>query len=58
VFDASIVSDECGGHQAHGSFTGAFVGVACSDLNGEALEAKFDNFVYRPVEHASDRYDV
>ncbi|KAK3949886.1 glycosyl hydrolases family 43-domain-containing protein [Pseudoneurospora amorphoporcata] len=25
VFDASIVSDECGGHQQHGSFTGAFV---------------------------------
>lgn len=58
VFDASIVSDECGGHQAHGSFTGAFVGVACSDLNGDALEAKFDHFVYRPVKHASDRYDV
>ncbi len=34
VFDASILSDECGGHQAHGSFTGAFVGMACSDLNG------------------------
>lgn len=58
VFDASIVSDECGGHQAHGSFTGSFVGVACSDLNGEAIEAKFDNFVYRPVQYATDRYDV
>ncbi|SPN99072.1 probable beta-xylosidase [Cephalotrichum gorgonifer] len=58
VFDASIISDECGGHQAHGSFTGAFVGVACSDLNGTALEAKFDHLVYRPVKHVSDRYDV
>lgn len=58
VFDASIVSDECGGHHGHGSFTGAFVGVACSDLNGEALEAKFDHFVYRPVQHATDRYDI
>lgn len=58
VFDASIVSDECGGHQAHGSFTGAFVGVACSDLNGTAMEAKFDNFVYRPEKHSTDRYEV
>jgi xylan 1,4-beta-xylosidase len=58
VLDASVLSDECGGHQAHGSFTGAFVGVACSDLNGTATQAKFDYFVYRPVQHASDRYDV
>lgn len=58
VFDASIISDECGGHQAHGSFTGAFVGVACSDLNGTAMEAKFDNFVYRPEKHFTDRYDI
>ena len=58
VYDASIISDECGGHQAHGSFTGAFVGVACSDLNGTAIEAKFDYFVYRPVQHESDRYDI
>ncbi|KAK4446048.1 hypothetical protein QBC34DRAFT_441232 [Podospora aff. communis PSN243] len=58
VLDASIVSDECGGHQAHGSFTGAFVGVACSDLNGTAREARFEGFVYRPVRDVSDRYDV
>ncbi|TVY17507.1 Beta-xylosidase [Lachnellula arida] len=58
VFDASIVSDECGGHQAHGSFTGAFVGVACSDLNGTAMEAGFDYFVYRPVKHETDRYEI
>lgn len=58
VLDASIVSDECGGHAAHGSFTGAFVGVACSDLNGEATEARFDYFTYRPVQHATDRYEV
>lgn len=58
VYDASILSDECGGHQAHGSFTGAFVGVAASDLNGLETKATFDNFVYRPVEHESDRYDV
>ena len=58
VFDASILSDECGGHQAHGSFTGAFVGVAASDLNGTALHADFDYFTYRPQRHATDRYDI
>lgn len=58
VFDASIVSDECGGHQAHGSFTGAFVGVACSDLNGTALQASFDYFTYRPVQDKTDRYEI
>ncbi|PSN74260.1 glycoside hydrolase family 43 protein [Corynespora cassiicola Philippines] len=58
VYDATILSDECGGHQAHGSFTGAFVGVAASDVNGSAREAKFDYFVYRPVQDKSDRYDV
>lgn len=58
VFDASILSDECGGHQAHGSFTGAFVGMACSDLNGTALQASFDYFTYRPVQDASDRYEI
>ncbi|KAK3323129.1 glycoside hydrolase family 43 protein [Cercophora scortea] len=58
VFDASIVSDECGGHQLHGSFTGAFVGVAASDLNGTAAEAEFDYFVYKPVEFEGDRYEV
>ena len=57
VLDASVVSDECGGHREHGSFTGAFVGVACSDLNGTAAEAAVDYFVYRPVQDALDRYD-
>ncbi|KAI0105128.1 glycoside hydrolase family 43 protein [Nemania sp. FL0031] len=58
VFDASIVSDECGGHQVHGSFTGAFVGVACSDVNGTALPARFDYFIYRPVRYHTDRYEI
>ncbi|KAL6813773.1 glycoside hydrolase family 43 protein [Trichoderma sp. SZMC 28015] len=58
VLDASIVSDECGGHQAHGSFTGSFVGVACSDLNGTGKKATFDYFVYRPAHDATDRYAV
>ena len=54
--DASLISDECGGHAEHGSFTGGFVGMACSDLNGTALPADFHDFVYRPVHHATDRY--
>ena len=58
VYDASLLCDECGGHQAHGSFTGAFVGMACSDLDGQEKRAKFDYFTYRPVKHESDRYDV
>jgi beta-xylosidase len=58
VYDASILSDECGGHQAHGSFTGAFVGVAASDINGTERVATFEYFVYRPVRHESDRYDA
>ncbi|PGH02005.1 hypothetical protein AJ79_07743 [Helicocarpus griseus UAMH5409] len=57
VFDASILSDECGGHQAHGSFTGAFVGVACSDINGTAASAEFGEFWYRPVKDGGDRYE-
>ncbi|KAH8705311.1 putative beta-xylosidase [Talaromyces proteolyticus] len=58
ILDASTLSDECGGHQAHGSFTGAFVGIACSDLNGTARQATFDHFVYRPVHDPADRYDI
>lgn len=58
VYDASIISDECGGHLAHGSFTGAFVGMAASDLNGTAHPARFDYFTYRPVQDPSDRYDI
>ncbi|HWA18685.1 MAG TPA: glycoside hydrolase family 43 protein [Devosia sp.] len=56
VLDASTLSDERGPHGEHGNFTGAFVGMAASDLNGTALHADFSDFVYRPVHHASDRY--
>ncbi|KAI4936068.1 hypothetical protein J4E85_001396 [Alternaria conjuncta] len=58
VYDASILSDECGGHQAHGSFTGAFVGMAASDCNGTEKVASFDYFIYRPAHHETDRYDM
>ncbi len=45
-FDASILSDEA---SAPGlpNFTGAFVGMACSDLAGTARPADFDWFDYR-----------
>jgi xylan 1,4-beta-xylosidase len=58
VYDASIISDECGGHANHGSFTGAFIGMAASDCNGAEAEAHFDYFVYRPVKYHTDRYEV
>jgi xylan 1,4-beta-xylosidase len=58
VLDASLLSDECGGHGEHGSFTGAFVGVAANDLNGTASPADFDYLVYRPVRHETDRYEM
>lgn len=54
IYDASILSDECGGHQAHGSFTGAFVGMAASDLNGTEKVAAFEYFVYKPVKGEGD----
>ena len=38
------------------AFTGAFVGMAASDINGTAKEAVFTDFVYRPVRDPSDRY--
>jgi xylan 1,4-beta-xylosidase len=58
VYDASIISDECGGHANHGSFTGAFIGLAASDCNGADAKAEFDYFIYRPVKYHTDRYEV
>jgi xylan 1,4-beta-xylosidase len=49
LLDASILSDECGGHAEHGNFTGAFVGMAAQDLNGSARPADFSHFIYRPL---------
>ncbi|MET0427395.1 MAG: glycoside hydrolase family 43 protein [Microvirga sp.] len=46
VLDASVLSDEAG-PGAHGSFRGAFVGVAAHDLSGAGLPADFDFFAYR-----------
>ncbi len=45
ILDASVISDE-GGRGEHGSFTGAFVGMAAFDTSGAALQADFDYFSY------------
>ena len=45
VLDASILSDEGGGGE-HGSFTGAFVGMAAFDAAGGEISADFRRFDY------------
>jgi xylan 1,4-beta-xylosidase len=45
VLDASVISDE-GGRGEHGSFTGAFVGMAAFDTSGSGMPADFDYFSY------------
>jgi xylan 1,4-beta-xylosidase len=52
--DASIVSDECGGHAEHGSFTGAFVCLCAHDLNGTAAPADFSYLTYEPEKGSMD----
>jgi xylan 1,4-beta-xylosidase len=46
VFDASVVSDECGPPTLP-NFTGAFTGVCCQDGAGTSRPADFDYFEYR-----------
>ncbi|MBL4892213.1 MAG: hypothetical protein JKX91_10395 [Rhizobiaceae bacterium] len=41
--DASLISDEAG-RGAHGSFTGAFIGMMAFDITGQKLPADFDYF--------------
>ena len=45
VLDASVISDE-GGRGEHGSFTGAFIGMAAFDTSGAAMPADFSYFQY------------
>lgn len=45
LLDASVISDE-GGRGEHGSFTGAFVGMAAFDTSGSGMSADFDYFTY------------
>ena len=45
VLDASLLSDEAG-YGEHGSFTGAFVGMAAFDVSGSGMNADFRRFVY------------
>ena len=46
VLDASLLSDEAGTANEHGSFTGAFVGMAAFDGTGGAIGADFSHFDY------------
>jgi xylan 1,4-beta-xylosidase len=45
VLDASVISDE-GGRGAHGSFTGAFIGMLAFDTSGAVAPADFSYFSY------------
>ena len=45
VLDASLLSDEAGRGE-HGSFTGAFVGMAAFDISGAATPADYRYFLY------------
>jgi len=47
ALDASVISDE-GGRGAHGSFTGAFIGMLAFDTSGEGCHADFTHFDYSP----------
>lgn len=47
VYDASTLSDE---YSERGTFTGAFVGMCCQDLDGTRKAADFDYFSYVPIE--------
>jgi xylan 1,4-beta-xylosidase len=47
ILDASVISDE-GGRGAHGSFTGAFIGMFAFDTAGTATPADFSYFEYSP----------
>jgi xylan 1,4-beta-xylosidase len=47
VLDASVISDE-GGRGAHGSFTGAFIGMLAFDTSGAGRPADFAYFEYAP----------
>jgi xylan 1,4-beta-xylosidase len=46
--DASLISDEAGRGE-HGSFTGAFVGMAAFDTSGRRATADFHRFGYVPI---------
>ena len=46
VLDASAISDEGGGLNEHGSFTGAFAGMFAFDTSGIGKAADFDSFSY------------
>jgi xylan 1,4-beta-xylosidase len=50
VLDASVISDEGGDLNEHGSFTGAFAAMFALDVSGQGKPADFDRFVYKALE--------
>jgi xylan 1,4-beta-xylosidase len=52
-FDAGILSDEAG-PAGSPSFTGAFVGMCCQDLQGSRRAADFDYFYYQGRSYLAD----
>ena len=52
VLDASILSDDYvrEDQRYRPAFTGAFVGICCQDLTGEAVAADFEWFEYRELD--------
>ena len=49
VLDASLISDEAGRGE-HGSFTGAFIGMAAFDTSGAGRPADFSHFAYEGLD--------
>ena len=49
ALDATILSDEAGRGE-HGSFTGAFVGMAAFDTSGAAIAADYGYFLYEGLD--------
>ncbi|SET10149.1 glycoside hydrolase family 43 protein [Thalassotalea agarivorans] len=57
VLDGSILSDDYVEHsdiRFHPCFTGAFVGMCCQDLSGQALHADFTYFDYKEFGESHD----
>ena len=55
MFDASILSDEASA-PGQPNFTGAFVGMACSDMSGQLRHADFDYFEYKERPYRADPF--
>ena len=57
TFDATILSDEAT-LPGYPGFTGAFIGMACQDMSGQAGQAHFDRFEYQNRDAANAEDDA